>query len=111
MRRMVSGCDGLILEFNHDPALLRAGPYPPSVRQRVAGNLGHLANDQAAELLAGIGFHGIRHLVIGHMSATNNRRELVLESLSRVCRTLPGRAMLAEQDQPSDWLTLPPSTD
>lgn len=111
MRCMVSGCDALILEFNHDPALLRAGPYPPSVRRRVAGNLGHLANDQAADLLAVLGVAHIRHLVVGHMSATNNRRDLVLESLARVCRTLPARAVLAEQHHPSGWMCVPPSTD
>ena len=41
-------CDALVLECNHEPDLLAAGPYPASLKRRVGGNLGHLSNQQAA---------------------------------------------------------------
>ena len=46
-----AGCDVLVLEANHDVTMLRYGPYPPSLKRRVGGRLGHLSNDQAASLL------------------------------------------------------------
>ena len=46
-----AGCDVLVLECNHDVTMLRYGPYPPSLKRRVGGRLGHLSNDQAASLL------------------------------------------------------------
>ena len=46
-----AGCDVLVLETNHDVTMLRYGPYPPSLKRRVGGRLGHLSNDQAASLL------------------------------------------------------------
>lgn len=78
--RALAGAHVLVLEFNHDRAMLEQGPYPVKLRRRVAGERGHLSNDQAArmlELLAGPELHT---LVLAHLSATNNRPELALEA-------------------------------
>ena len=48
------GCDGLLLEFNHEPELLAEGPYPPMLKRRVGGPFGHLANAQAEGLLSAL---------------------------------------------------------
>ncbi len=50
---MLSGCDGLVLEFNHDAELLARSAYPASVKRRIAGRFGHLENGAAAALLRG----------------------------------------------------------
>ncbi len=92
------------LECNHDPGLLRAGPYPPSLQRRVAGPLGHLSNRQAAELLDRLPIAGIRHLRLAHISEKNNNPELVLGAIRGVCEGLAGRASLAAQDIPSPWV-------
>jgi phosphoribosyl 1,2-cyclic phosphodiesterase len=63
--------DGLLMEANHDRELLFAGRYPPSVQRRVAGDLGHLSNEQAAALLGHIA-HPKLQVVIGHVSEQNN---------------------------------------
>lgn len=101
---MLSDCDALILECNHDPGMLRAGPYPPSLQRRVAGPLGHLSNRQAAELLDRMPIVAIRHLRLAHISAKNNSPELVLAAIRGVSEGLAGRASLAAQDIPSPWV-------
>ena len=70
---MLSGCDALVLECNHDPALLAGGPYPGWLKTRIGGPFGHLANDAAAALLAALDRSRLRHVVAAHLSATNNR--------------------------------------
>lgn len=106
MGAMLAGCDALILECNHDPGLLRAGPYPPSLKRRVAGPFGHLSNRQAAELLDRLPIAAIRHLRLAHISEKNNSPELVLAAIRGVCEGLAGRASLAAQDNPSPWVVV-----
>lgn len=105
-RALLAECDALMLECNHDLGLLRNGPYPPALRARVAGHFGHLSNDQAAELLDQIPHGRLRHLLIAHVSAKNNRPELARAALLRVSADLAPRLRLAEQDRPTGWLTL-----
>lgn len=81
MRATLSGCDALMLECNHDPDLLRSGPYPPSLKLRVGGERGHLSNGQAAALLADYEISRLQHLVLTHLSDTNNRPQLALDAV------------------------------
>jgi phosphoribosyl 1,2-cyclic phosphodiesterase len=66
------GCHGLILEFNHDPQMLLAGPYPLEIKRRIGGPDGHLSNQQAGELLGSIAHIGLRVVVLAHLSRINN---------------------------------------
>lgn len=68
--------DGLILEFNHDPELLKNGPYPLPLKQRVRSNKGHLANEDAAQLLSNVLHDGMQQVVLAHLSETNNLPEI-----------------------------------
>ena len=72
---MLDGCDALMLECNYDTAMLQAGPYPESLKRRVGGEQGHLSNDQAASLLAGLDCSRLQHIVAAHVSEKNNTRE------------------------------------
>jgi phosphoribosyl 1,2-cyclic phosphodiesterase len=63
---MLSGCDGLVLEFNHDAELLAGSAYPASVKRRIAGRFGHLENGAAAALLREIDCSQLQHLVAAH---------------------------------------------
>lgn len=96
-------CDALILELNHDPDLLRRGPYPPSLQRRVAGGFGHLSNLQAADLLDALPHRAIAQLCVAHISETNNRSDLVRASIRGVCESLADRTLILEQDRPSRW--------
>lgn len=80
---LLDGVETLVLEFNHDRAMLRDGPYPPVLQERVGGERGHLANDQAAELLARAAPRSLRTLVLAHLSRRNNTPELALEQARR----------------------------
>jgi phosphoribosyl 1,2-cyclic phosphodiesterase len=92
-RRLVeamSGCDALLVESNYDPAMLRDGPYPWSLKERILGPLGHLANGDVSRLLErGLGPR-CRKVVLAHLSRKNNHPELALmaaeEALSRARR-------------------------
>lgn len=71
----VADCDALLLESNHDAALLERGPYPETLKRRIASARGHLSNAQACALLRRLG-PSLRQVVLMHLSETNNRPEL-----------------------------------
>jgi phosphoribosyl 1,2-cyclic phosphodiesterase len=78
LRQKFQGLNALILEFNHDYRLLMDGPYPWPLKQRIRGRTGHLANEDAAALVSELNHAGLRHLVLAHLSETNNHPELAL---------------------------------
>lgn len=65
-------CRALILEFNHDETLLRDGPYPWHLKQRIRSHHGHLSNDAGGELLDTLLWDGLEAVFLGHLSETNN---------------------------------------
>jgi phosphoribosyl 1,2-cyclic phosphodiesterase len=105
-REHLQGCDALILEANHDRHMLETGPYPPSLRARVGGPFGHLSNVQAAALLDGLEHRLLRHLVLAHLSAHNNRPELACAAVGSVSAALAERVSVAPQDCAGCWLDL-----
>ena len=88
MNQHLAGCRLLVLEFNHDPAMLVNGPYPWPVKQWIKGQGGHLSNEQAAKLLEDILRHDtkLEALVLAHLSETNNTPELALCAARGVLR-------------------------
>jgi len=74
------GCDALIIESNHDVSMLKVGPYPWALKQRVMSRRGHLSNDAVAEFLGGAFDGRARHVVLAHLSKNNNHPELALLS-------------------------------
>jgi phosphoribosyl 1,2-cyclic phosphodiesterase len=81
-----AGCDILALEANHDVTMLRYGPYPPSLKRRVGGRLGHLSNEQAASLLKMMMQAGPapKLVIAAHLSQANNRPALAKSAFDRV---------------------------
>jgi phosphoribosyl 1,2-cyclic phosphodiesterase len=98
------GVDVLLLESNHDLEMLKDGPYPWSVKQRVLSRVGHLSNHATAEFLARDYDGGATYIVLGHLSEANNAPELALLSAEQAIggrRTLLGnRILLAQQAAP-----------
>ncbi len=74
------GCDWLVLESNHDEEMLKLGPYPWLLKQRVLGRTGHLSNSAIARFLAGPFDGSARHLFLAHLSRENNDPEIALRS-------------------------------
>ncbi|MGZ5181260.1 MAG: MBL fold metallo-hydrolase [Ramlibacter sp.] len=77
----LAGCATLLLECNHDRALLEAGPYPWFLKKRVGGDWGHLANEDAAAIALSIQPRGLRQVVAAHLSEQNNRPDLARAAL------------------------------
>jgi len=103
---MLSGCDALVLECNHDPAMLASGPYPGWLKTRIGGAFGHLANEAAAGVLGALDRSRLRHVVAAHLSATNNRPALATAALARVLGCGSDEILVAGQDRGFDWLDL-----
>jgi phosphoribosyl 1,2-cyclic phosphodiesterase len=104
------GCDVLMLESNHDLDMLRDGPYPWAVKQRVMSRVGHLSNDAAADFLAR-GYDGqATWVVLAHLSENNNLPELARIAAERALRDrmslLANHLVLAEQDRPMEAIVL-----
>ena len=96
--------DVLLLESNHDLDMLRDGPYPWAVKQRVLSRVGHLSNHATAEFLARDYDGGATWIVLGHLSEANNAPELALIAAEQAIQgrmTLLGsRILLAQQSAP-----------
>lgn len=83
---LLRGCEMVVLESNHDPHMLQAGPYPYSLKMRVAGPSGHLSNPDCAVFAADLVKSGTRTLELAHLSEKNNMPELARQ------QTLSARA-------------------
>ncbi|MGH8670583.1 MAG: MBL fold metallo-hydrolase [Burkholderiales bacterium] len=103
---MLNGLDALVLECNHERALLLDGPYPAHLKKRVGGAFGHLDNAQAAALLRKLDTRRLQHLVAAHISQRNNTPVLARRALSEALGCDPEWVCLANQDQGFDWLPL-----
>lgn len=103
MVAMLAGCDALVLECNHDAAMLAQGSYPPALKRRVGGPWGHLDNAAAASLLAQLDVSRLRHVVAAHLSAQNNSPLLARAALSAVLGCAPGWIGIATQSEGFDW--------
>ena len=69
----IRGSDLVLLESNHDPAMLRANPhYSPALKSRILGDRGHLSNEACAAALLHLAYAGTRHVILGHLSGENN---------------------------------------
>ncbi len=101
-------CHGLVLEANHDPVMLRNGPYPLALQQRVRSSQGHLANGDTCDCLDRLLGNKLSTLVLAHLSETNNHPELVRDLLVHRFGDLHRKItlVLAHQDQPTALLAL-----
>jgi phosphoribosyl 1,2-cyclic phosphodiesterase len=103
----LQNCNGLILEFNHDLKMLAEGPYPLSLQQRVRSSQGHLDNGDAAAFLRELLHGGLEHVVLAHLSETNNLPDLAMNEARKIVPwESSSRMIVARQDVPTDLLNL-----
>ena len=104
VKMAIRNCDVLMLESNHDLEMLRDGPYPWSVKQRVMSRVGHLSNEAASEFLEKNYDGNASYVVLAHLSECNNLPELARVTAERALRDrmslLANKLILAEQDRP-----------
>ena len=84
LRDSITGCDTVVLESNHDVDMLRCGPYPMYLKQRIVGKYGHLSNDDCALQAAHLAQTGTKRLVLAHLSDKNNDPLTALRCTQRV---------------------------
>ena len=100
---MLTGCSALVLECNHDAALLATGPYPAHLKERVGGRYGHLDNAQAAALLSDVRHAGLKHVIAAHLSQQNNKPALAQAALAGALNCAPESIGVADQGDGFDW--------
>ncbi len=104
VRNHLRGCQMLMIESNHDLELLRGGPYPWSVKQRVMSRVGHLSNEALADFLTSDYDGGAEFLILAHLSEKNNHPEIARMTAERALGEqrsfVRNHLLLAAQQEP-----------
>lgn len=98
--------DALMLECNHDAAMLAQSDYPASLKLRVGGDYGHLNNQQAAQLLEKVDCSRLLHIVAMHLSQQNNSPDRARAALAPVLGCDPEEIAVADQTDGLDWFEI-----
>jgi phosphoribosyl 1,2-cyclic phosphodiesterase len=111
IRAELAGCHMLVLEANHDDALLWRGPYPWSVKQRIASSHGHLSNRAAARLARELFHSGLTNIVLAHLSEHCNHGDLAIQAVGAALARMRyrGKLSVAPQDDPMEPVTVRPA--
>jgi phosphoribosyl 1,2-cyclic phosphodiesterase len=99
----LNGCNALMLECNHDANMLQNGPYGWTLKKRVGGDLGHLENLDAANLLSKLDNSKLQHIMAAHLSAKNNTPLLAKSALAKVLGCELDWVGVADQLQGFNW--------
>ena len=103
------GCQGLIVEFNHDEGMLEEGPYPLYLKRRIRGPDGHLSNKEGLALLKALLHDDLGVVILAHLSEANNLPEKAFQeletALGRWGRKSP-KILLSHQDRPVPLIEL-----
>lgn len=100
----LAGCDALMIEANHDPALLEASRYPSFLKRRVGGPYGHLANETTAAILRSVRHPGLTQVVAAHLSAQNNAPALVQNCLAQALDWPDQAITVASPTSGTEWI-------
>ncbi len=94
-------CNGIIIEANHDPQMLKLSSYPWEIKQRIASRMGHLSNGDCARLLERVVSDATESIVLAHLSEENNNPDIALMNVMRVIKGLPLNIYVASQHKPT----------
>ena len=106
VKQHLKGCDLLILEANHDPEMLMNGPYPWPLKQRIKGRTGHLSNQASGALLSELKHNKLQHVILAHLSETNNTPAKALQEVGPVLDDCRARIHVAAQDLCGEMLKI-----
>jgi len=106
VKEHLKDCTMLILEANHDPVMLMEGPYPWFLKQRIKGRSGHLSNDDTKSLLGSIRGDRLSHVILAHLSETNNHPDLAQKVVGQALGNQSIRLSVAAQDQSGEFVYL-----
>jgi phosphoribosyl 1,2-cyclic phosphodiesterase len=106
VKEHLKNCGLLVLEANHDPAMLIDGPYPWFLKQRIKGRTGHLSNEDSKHLLKDICHDNLSHVVLAHLSEVNNSPEIALRVVGEALALSKTRLCVACQDHCGEIICL-----
>lgn len=86
MRGIIKNADGYLMESNHDLEMLRMGPYPWNLKQRILGDRGHLSNEDGALVMTDVIGDRTKRIYLGHLSKENNLKELAHLTMENVLK-------------------------
>ncbi len=98
VKERLKACHILILEANHDPHMLINGPYPWPLKQRIQSRTGHLSNQDSKKLVTALKHAGLQHVVLAHLSETNNTPEKALQEVGLALNDCNTKLHVATQD-------------
>jgi phosphoribosyl 1,2-cyclic phosphodiesterase len=96
------GCEAVVIEANHDEEMLKDGPYPYFLKQRIASRFGHLSNTDCAALCTKLAQNGTTRFVLAHLSETNNLPDLALSEVGAALAGYPVSLSAADPVTPTD---------
>ena len=104
IRENLLGCEAVVLESNHDVDMLRDGPYPYDLKQRVASKRGHLSNCECAAFATELADHGTRAIMLAHLSKENNEPCLALDETESAVSGFSVSVTVAHPDEPREMI-------
>lgn len=104
LMKALSGCDALVLEFNHDTDMLSQSVYPPWLKSRIGGQLGHLSNQQSADILQALDRSRLQCVIAAHLSQKNNSPDKVRSLIEGVLAGSDVEIVIADQASGFDWM-------
>jgi phosphoribosyl 1,2-cyclic phosphodiesterase len=104
LMKALDGCDALVLEFNHDTDMLSQSVYPPWLKSRIGGQLGHLSNQQSADILQALDRSRLQCVIAAHLSQKNNSPDKVRSLIQGVLAGSGVEIVIADQASGFDWM-------
>lgn len=93
------GCSAVMIEANHDTDMVRSGPYPPALKQRILSGGGHLSNTDCAEIAAALARKGTKTILLAHLSRENNTPERALATVREAVAAYGVSVTVASPDE------------
>lgn len=104
--KILGGCDALVVECNHDSAMLAASSYPPFLKERIGGKYGHLSNESTGAILAALDRSRLRTVIGAHLSHQNNTPDLALAALKNAVDLEQTKIVIACQEEGFAWIDI-----
>ena len=98
------GCEAVILEANHDRDMVKNGPYPAALKQRILSGGGHLSNDDCAEVAGALARGGTKAILLAHLSQENNTPTIAVQTVLRAVERYGVTVAAAGPDEPTVFL-------
>ena len=104
MIQSLTGCESVVLECNHDSDMLRFGPYPYQLKQRISSRHGHLSNEDCAAFASRLAETGTRRILLAHLSRENNTPEVALAAVRAAVPDECVDIIIASPDEPVELI-------